>query len=235
MTARPLSEMLEEAFIRSRDLDASLADRLQAFADAVREMGELFQTSVDRLVARLREHEAGEHAPKPGEPMPDFVMPDEQGRLVTLDSLLENGPVAITFHRGHWCPYCRINTKALAEAQEEVMEAGGQIAAIMPDTQRYTLGLQDQAGARFPILTDFENGYAMSLNLAFWVGDEMQALMCEAGWDVTPSQGSDTWLLPIPATFVVGTDGVIKARFVDPDYRKRMTIEDLLAAVKGAG
>lgn len=103
-------------------------------------MGELFQTSVDRLVARLWEHEAGEHAPKPGEPMPDFVMPDEQGRLVTLDSLLENGPVAITFHRGHWCPYCRINTKALAEAQEEVMEAGGQIAAIMPDTQRYTLG-----------------------------------------------------------------------------------------------
>lgn len=234
MTARPLSEMLEEAFIRSRDLDASLADRLQAFADAVREGGELFQTSVDRLVARLREHEAGEHAPKPGEPMPDFVMPDERGRLVTLDSLLETGPVALTFHRGHWCPYCRISTKALAEAQDEVVAAGGQIVAIMPDRQRFTTGLQNESGARFPILTDFENGYAMSLSLAFWVGDEMQALMCEAGWDVEPSQGSDTWLLPIPATFVVGTDGAVKARFVDPDYRKRMAIEDLLGAIKAA-
>jgi peroxiredoxin len=234
MTERPLSELLEEAFVECRDLDASLADRLQAFADAVRSMGDLFQTSVDQLVARLREHEVGEHAPKPGDPMPNFVLPDENGHLVSLEDLLKNGPVAVVFHRGHWCPYCRINTKALAEAQDEVAAAGGQIAAIMPDRQHYTAELRTGSGATFPVLTDFDNGYAMSLNLAFWVGDEMQALMCEAGWDVTPSQGSDTWLLPIPATFVVGTGGLVKARFVDPDYRKRMAIEDLMAALKAA-
>jgi peroxiredoxin len=51
---------------------------------------------------------------------------------------------------------------------------------------------------------------------------------------VTKSQGSDTWLLPIPATFVVGTDGRIAARFMDPDYRKRVAVEDLLAALKAA-
>ena len=39
-------------------------------------------------------------------------------------------------------------------------------------------------------------------------------------------------MLPIPATFVVGRDGRIKARFVDPDYRKRMAIEELIAALK---
>ncbi|MEZ5827516.1 MAG: peroxiredoxin-like family protein [Hyphomicrobiales bacterium] len=234
MTQQTLSEKLEEAFVRSRDMDASLADRLQAFADAVREMGAIFQDSVDQLVARLREFEVGEHAPKPGEPMPNFVLPDEDGQLVSLESLLKAGPVAVTFHRGHWCPYCRINTKALAEAQDEVAAAGGQIAAIMPDRQHYTSALQEQSSANFPILTDFENGYALSLNLAFWVGDEMQRLMCEAGWDVAPSQGSDTWLLPVPATFVVGKDGVVKERFVDPDYRKRMAIEDLVAAIKAA-
>ena len=58
--------------------------------------------------------------------------------------------------------------------------------------------------------------------------------MTRAGWDVEPSQGTNTWLLPIPATFVVGTDGEVKARFVDPDYRRRMAIEDLLAALKAA-
>jgi peroxiredoxin len=62
----------------------------------------------------------------------------------------------------------------------------------------------------------------------------MQKLMTMAGWDVSRSQGSDTWLLPIPATFVVGTDGEVKARFIDPDYRKRVSIEDLLAALRGA-
>jgi peroxiredoxin len=40
--------------------------------------------------------------------------------------------------------------------------------------------------------------------------------------------------LPIPATFVVGTDGEVKARFLDPDYRKRVAVEDLIEALKSA-
>jgi peroxiredoxin len=234
MTSKSLSEQLNEAFVQCRDMDASLAERLQAFADAVRRFGPHFQTAVDGLVARLKQHQVGEHAPKPGEEMPNFILPDADGRLVSLDSLLHKGPVAVTFHRGHWCPYCRINTRALAEAQNQIAAEGGQVAAIMPDREHFAAVLKSESGAPFPILTDFDNGYALSLNLAFWVGEEMQKLMTMAGWDVSRSQGSDTWLLPIPATFVVGTDGEVKSRFIDPDYRKRMTIEDLLAALRGA-
>jgi len=230
----PLSELLEEKFVECRDMDGSLDERLKAFADAVRDMGEVFQSSVDELVARLRGHDVGEHAPKAGDPMPNFVLPDERGHLVSLEEMLKAGPVAVVFHRGHWCPYCRINTKALAETQDRVAALGAQIAAIMPDREHFTSELRARSGASFPILTDFDNGYAMSLNLAFWVGAEMQDMMCQAGWDVAPSQGSDTWLLPIPATFVVGTDGVVTSRFVDPDYRKRMAIEDLLTALEAS-
>ena len=232
MNSKPLSQLLEEAFVECRDMDASLAERLQAFADAVRRLGPHFQDAVDHLVDRLRQFDVGENAPKPGEKMPNFVLPDETGRLVDLEALLKNGPVAVTFHRGHWCPYCRINTRALAEAQDRIAAEGGQVAAIMPDREHFTAELKAEVAAPFPILTDFENGYALSLNLAFWVGKEMQELMTRAGWDVSRSQGTDTWLLPVPATFVVDTKGVVKARFVDPDYRKRMTIEDLLSAMR---
>jgi peroxiredoxin len=234
MNSKPLSQLLEEAFVRCRDMDASLAERLQAFADAVSAFGPQFQDAVDVLVERLKQHDVGENAPKPGDKMPNFVLPDERGQLVSLDTMLQNGPVAVTFHRGYWCPYCRINTRALAEAQDQIMAECGQVAAIMPDREHFTAELKAESDAPFPILTDFDNGYALSLNLAFWVGDDMQKLMTGAGWDVSRSQGSDTWLLPVPATFVVGTDGEVKARFVDPDYRKRMTIEDLLSALRDA-
>jgi peroxiredoxin len=234
MNSKPLSQLLEEAFVRSRDMDASLAERLQAFADAVRQFGPQFQDAVDHLVERLKQHDVGENAPKPGETMPSFILPDERGRLISLETMLESGPVAVTFHRGYWCPYCRINTYALAEAQGEIAAEGGQVAAIMPDREHFTAELRAESDAPFPILTDFDNGYALSLGLAFWVGEDMQDLMTRAGWDVSRSQGSDTWLLPVPATFVVGTDGEVKARFVDPDYRKRMTIEDLLSALRSA-
>ena len=92
----------------------------------------------------------GESAPRPGEPMPSFVLPDETGRLVTLEQLLKRGPLAITFHRGHWCPYCRINTRALAEAQGEIEAEGAQIAAIMPDQQHFTAEFKAESDAPFP-------------------------------------------------------------------------------------
>src|SRR5512139_3165016 len=162
MNSKPLAELLNEAFVECRDMDASLAERLQAFADAVRRFGPNFQVAVDQLVARLKEFEVGENAPKPGDPMPPFVLPDESGQLVSLDELLEKGPVAVTFHRGHWCPYCRLNTSALAKAQKEIEAEGSQIVAIMPDRQQFAEEIKTESNARFPILTDMDNGYALS-------------------------------------------------------------------------
>src|SRR5262249_54474234 len=177
---------------------------------------------------------AGESAPKPGEVMPSFLLPDETGRLVNSDDLLARGPLAITFHRGHWCPYCRINLKALVDAQPEIAETGGQLVAIVPDAQEYASEFKSDSNAPFPILIDVDNGYAMSLNLAIWLGEEMQRLLQTIGRALPQYQGNDAWMVPIPATFVVGTDGRITARFVDPDYRKRMAIEDLLSGLRGA-
>jgi hypothetical protein len=76
-----------------------------------------------------------------------------------------------------------------------------------------------------------DNGYALSLNLTIWVGAELQKLM-EGRRNIPEFQGNDSWMLPIPATFVIGRDGRIRARFMDPDYRKRMAIADMLAALR---
>ena len=225
-------ESIEEAFKRIRSMDASLDEQLRAYADAARKRRPEFADAIDRLVERLRQNGAGENAPQPGEPMPPFILPDETGRMVSLDELTADGPVAVTFHRGHWCPYCRININALAHAHRQVSADGGQIVAIMPDRQQFSSELKTKGGLPFPILTDMDNGYALSLNLAIWLGDEMQTMMT-GRQDLPEYQGNDAWMLPIPATFVVGQGGRIKARFVDPDYRKRMAIDELMAALRG--
>lgn len=234
MAERLLSEILEDAFIRCRDLQAPLTDRLQAFADEMRRLGPHFAEAVDALVDRLVQAGAGASAPHAGEPMPEFLLPDEQGRLVRLNDLLGEGPVAIAFNRGQWCPYCRINVDALARAQEQVATEHRHIAAVVPDRQKFAMWLKSDANAPFPVLADVDNGYAMSLGLAFSVNDEMKHMMVSSGWDPSVSQGDDDWTLPIPATFIVGTDGIVHARFVDPEYRTRMAIEDMLAALRSA-
>ncbi|MGD0530880.1 MAG: hypothetical protein ABSA62_01020 [Methyloceanibacter sp.] len=52
------------------------------------------------------------------------------------------------------------------------------------------------------------------------------------GIDLAEFQGNGGWLLPIPATLVVGGDGRVRERFVDPDFRHRMRMEDILQAVR---
>jgi peroxiredoxin len=224
-------ETLDVAFSRVRDLDVSMHEQLRTFAETTRRERPEFAAAVDRLVERLRRYGAGESAPQIGEPMPPFVLPDHTSQMVSLEDLLDRGPAAVTFHRGHWCPYCRININALAQAHKEIAADGGQIVAIMPDRQKFVAELKTQSNVPFPILTDMDNGYALSLNLAIWVGQEVQKMM-EGFRDLPTFQGNSSWMLPIPATFVVGRDGLIRARFIDPDYRKRMLIADMLAALQ---
>jgi peroxiredoxin len=232
MTTQIVVADLKQVFQQARDLDGSMNERLSLFAEAVRKQHPASAAIVDRLVARLREHHAGDNAPKAGEEMPSFLLPDENGRLLSLGELLAQGPAIVTFHRGHWCPYCRISINTLANAQPRIEALGARMVAIVPDRQQFAAEMKSDSGVTFPILTDMDNGYAMTLNLAIWVGSEMEEYMTKIGRTLPPYQGNDSWILPIPATFVVGRDGRIKARFVDPDYRKRMAVEELIEALK---
>ena len=110
----------------------------------------------------------------------------------------------------------------------KALPASAEIVAIMPDRQKFVADLKRQSQVPFQILIDANNGYAMSLNLTIWVGAEIQKMM--EGRAPT-FQGNSSWVLPIPATFVVGQDGLIRARFVDPDYRNQMMISNMLAAM----
>jgi peroxiredoxin len=223
---------LRDAFTQARDFDGSMSERLEIFVSAAQKHHPESVAIVDRFVARLRAHQAGENTPKVDDPMPPFVLPDESGRLVKLADLLVRGPVVITFHRGHWCPYCRISMNTLSKALTQIEALGARMVAVVPDRQQFAEEMKQDAGAMFPVLTDMDNGYAMSLNLAIWVGGEMREYMISIGRDLPSYQGNDAWMLPIPATFVVAPDGRIKARFIDPDFRRRMDVEDLVAALK---
>lgn len=229
MTDQPISP-IEAAFLEVRSSDLSLQDRLRVVADAARIHKPWYADAVDEFASRLRQVQAGADAPGIGEQMPDFVLPDHEGRLVSLAEILAGGPAVIAFHRGHWCPFCRLSMIALAEIEEQLRPA--QIVAISTETQRYTRILREQTGARFPVLTDMDAAYTMSLSLAVWVDSKLAGMIAEAGWDIPVYQGGTDWVLPIPSVFVVRQDGTIAGRHIDPDYRQRMNLDELLRCVK---
>ena len=42
----------------------------------------------------------------------------------------------------------------------------------------------------------------------------------------------DTFELPIPATYVMARDGIVRLAFVDPDYTKRLEPETMVQTVQ---
>lgn len=220
---------LEDAFRRICASEAPLGARLAEFSEAVRQFGRPFADAYDNLVERIRSGDAGANAPKSGELLPPFLLPDGNNRLVALDDLLEDGPAVISFNRGHWCEYCLIELAAFRGALGAIAKAGATVASIMPEA--HTFIAQLESADAFPVLSDVDNGYALSLGLAIWLGDEVRDLYLEHGLHLETWNGNDTWFLPIPATFVVGKDRRIIDRFVDPDFRNRMEIAVILAAL----
>ena len=213
-------------------MEAPLAAKLAAYSNALRERNSPFVDAYDRIVMRLRSGEAGATAPKIGEAMPPFMLPDGDGCMVGLDELVGEGPLVVSFNRGHWCPFCKIELSSLAGAAQELAKLDAKVVSIMPDRQSFVGPLAGELRGKVSFLSDIDNAYALSLGLAMWVGEPVRALMSGIGWRLDAFQGNDAWLLPLPATFVLGPDGVILARFVDANFRERMEIADILEALR---
>ena len=174
----------------------------------------------------------GTSAPVIGDVMPAFILPSKAGRLVALDELTAEGPVVVSFNRGHWCSFCRVHLKTVAAYHEEIAGLGAKVVSIMPDRQEFAERVRAETFDRLHILSDLDNAYALSLGLVMWLGDRLKELMKGRGYHLETYHGGDGWFVPLPATFIVGKDGRIAGRYVDPDFRKRMEIDDIVAVLR---
>jgi peroxiredoxin len=191
-----------------------------------------FASAYDALIARLVSAGAGAGAPKVGDLLPPFLLPDENGHLVSFEDFDRARSIVISINRGHWCTYCRVEFESLQSINAEILKRGGVILAITPDRQAYARKLKEQCRLSYPILSDIDNAYATSLGLLVWCGDEVRDIYRTIDWNLDAFQGNGGWMVPIPATYVISPEGRIKACFVDPDFRRRMEPEDILNAIE---
>ena len=125
-------------------------------------------------------------------------------------------------NRGHWCPYCKLDLRALAEIELDIRRLGAQLVSIMPEKANFTKRSIAENDFPFPVLSDVDLSYALLLGLIFWVGAEVKELYAVIGIDLERYQGNPNYFLPMAAKFIVGRDGIVKAREVNVDFRQRM-------------
>ncbi|MFC0264367.1 peroxiredoxin-like family protein [Fontibacter flavus] len=167
-----------------------------------------------------------------GEVAPKFNSSDQENRSFNLENTLESGPVVLIFYRGQWCPVCNKHLAAIEQDLDQIYAKGATVVAVSPETSEFLKQTMKKTGASFKLLHDEDYGIAEAYDVAF-LSDEasLNAYNERLGANLQEAHSDDSQRLPIPATYIIGQDGIIKWRHFDPDYRKRASVEDIVAAL----
>jgi peroxiredoxin len=212
----------------------SLQDRLDAFK-ADFEHGKLpFKPSAQQLEAMHRataeliaSGQAG-RALKAGDKARDFVLNDPDGKPVSSRDLLTKGPLVLSFYRGVWCPYCNLELQALQAALPAMEERGASVIAISPQTAPNSRRSQRENKLGFPILSDAKAEVANAFGIRFALPGYLVEVYKGFKNDLPLINDDPSWVLPMPARYVIGTDGIIAYAEVNPDYTQRPDPSELL-------
>ncbi|WP_432123315.1 peroxiredoxin-like family protein [Streptomyces sp. S1] len=166
-----------------------------------------------------------------GAKAPRFALASATGRTVSLDDLLAEGPVVLTFYRGAWCPYCNIALRALQQYHADITARGARLVAVSPQVPDESLSLTEKHGLVFDVLSDIGSDTAKQYGLAFDLPDDLAAVYDRLGFDLQRVNGGHPRTLPLPATYVIDRDGTVRWAFVNTDYTTRAEPADILAAL----
>lgn len=187
---------------------------------------------LERATAELIRSGIAERALGAGARIPAFVLPDAAGNPVDIVAQLARGPLVLTFYRGAWCPYCQLELAALQEAAPEFAALGATLIAISPNLPANARRTARTLGFTFPVLVDHGNAIAHQFGLVWQLPDDVRAVYRGFGVDLPQINGDDAWELPMPARYVIGTDGVIAHATVTPDYTNRPDPRETIAELK---
>jgi peroxiredoxin Q/BCP len=92
---------------------------------------------------------------EPGQPAPDFTLPDQDGKRVTL-SKLKGSPVILYFYPKDDTPGCTREACAFRDATDAYARAGATVLGVSPDSPESHAKFVRKYSLPFPLLADTE-------------------------------------------------------------------------------
>jgi peroxiredoxin len=152
-----------------------------------------------------------------GQVGPAFTLVEQNGKEISLESLLKKGPVALVFHRSvDWCLYCKLQMVQLQRIQKEIESVGGQVVGISYDPVEKLKRYADRTQVTFPLLSDVGSKTIDAYDIRYK----------EAPPEVSGFSRH--------ATFILDQKGVIRAKLFQLSYQERSAVDALINALKEA-
>lgn len=218
---------------KSTPSNASLTQTLDELRTAIQ--NQLPQSSLEimnRATETLIRDGLAEKSLQVGDRVPDFSLPNIHNDPVMLQALRATGPVIISFYRGSWCPYCNAELIALQETLPAIEHLGATLVTISPQQHRYGKKLAIEHGITYEILIDAGNQVAQQFGLVFELPPELETVYETLDIAVREHNAARRAVLPIPATYVVSSQGDIAFAFVNADYTRRLDPVELVTVLR---
>ncbi|GAC1622857.1 MAG: peroxiredoxin-like family protein [Nevskia sp.] len=180
----------------------------------------------------LAEHRRVEAAMRVGERASDFALPNQRGEVIRLVDRLSSGPVALVFFRGEWCPYCQATLRAWNRQLGRVHAAGGSVLAVSPQTPEANAAMAGKLQLRYELLSDIGSEISSMFRVSYPVLAEMKLLYLQFGIRLAEINGGDSSQLPMPATFLLDRQGVIRLSDVQCDPARRLEPIDAIRVMQ---
>ncbi|MEO8609169.1 MAG: peroxiredoxin-like family protein [Chloroflexota bacterium] len=216
VTTDPTLEAQISAFMRERASVSTAPAPSAGTAARVQQLEMLIQT------------QAAEKSLQVGQIAPDFSLPNVDGSAVNLQTLLENGPVVVTFYRGDWCPFCNLTLRAYEHILPQIQALGGTLLAISPQTPDYSILTVEHKALTYPVLSDVGNHTARAYGIVFTVPEVVRPYSA----NLEQYNGDGSWEMPMAATYVIDQNSKVRFASVNPDPTKRAEPNAILEALK---
>ena len=211
----------------------TLREQTDAKIAAGRKAKPEFMEGVDEIINEAKAKDLGNKAIQINQQAPRFELPNQEGKQILLDDLLAKGPVVITFYRGDWCPYCNLQLRALQARLNDIHQLGATLVAISPQVPDGSLTESEIAKMEFMVLSDQDAKIASEYGVTWEVPEFLlDHMRIDRQLDLVQINNGNGLILPIPATFVIGKDRLVKWSYVNVDYRTRSEPDDIIKALE---
>lgn len=212
---------------------STLKQQTDAKIEAGRKANPEFMNGVDEAINNAKAFQEGANAIQVGQKAPHFALPNQENKSIALEALLSQGPVVVTFYRGDWCPYCNLQLRALQARIVDIQKLGATLVAISPQVPDGSLTKSEISEMPFTVLSDQDAKVASAYGVAWKVPEFLiDHMRNDRHLDLDTINNGDGSILPIPATFIIGTNGIVTWNYVNVDYRTRSEPQEIIDALQ---
>ena len=164
-----------------------------------------------------------------GDRAPQIRAIDQNGTKINSREILESEKILLVFYRGNWCPHCKKHLGELEKNLNALKEKGVFVLVVTPESAEKTKETQEKFKTSFSIVHDSGNRIMKDYKVAFEVNEANVPNYYGKVTELVNEYNSESEkVLPVPATYLIGTEGLIEYVQYDPDYKNRSNISEIV-------